>query len=176
MATLGIIAFILVALVVTGYTQIAALSAVVLIFLFVIIIRHSNKEDFENSKNAVSIAVKFIEEGYAIAAKYPHSLEGRTLTMYAQNDGPKDKGFLIVLYTHCGRDTLENLLEQINEEFSWWEIGVHSDDLFYIGAGISHGIECDWNKFNKAVWDEIKEKHPDWAVDFIYNEKSVVHL
>lgn len=171
MAVLGIIAFILLALVLNGYPQIAALIAGLLIFAFVKIIRHSNKEDFEKSQGAIGLAVEYIEEGYSIAKEITY-LEPFLLTMYVlKTENSDDVGFQVVLYAHDVVFFSESVLKN---HYGWKAERV--DDITNLYIEFDRGIICDWNKFNKAVWDEIKEKHPDWDVDFIYNEKSVVHL
>ena len=171
---MGYIYAIIIILIIAAFIEYPVISIAVaslLIFLIVKLVKSSENNGLRDSENVVELAVEYIEEAYKIAIEN-ESIEPSVLTMYIQKEGNSDNmGFQVVLYTH---ETYRGSVEYAISEYYGWEIHTSEDDDIYIDKEMPLGIKCGWNKFNAAVWNRIKERHPEWKVGFVRDNKSAI--
>jgi len=69
--------------------------------------------------------------------------------------------------------------DDFRDKFSLWGHQIYNDiEEKEIEITLSYSDERfgSWETFNKTVWKELKEKHPDWVISHSSPYKSVVWL
>ena len=144
------------------------LGVVVGIIIFVIWGINDGKKEMQmvlDHRN-VKHALWRLELAMDYSMKYA-SMEASVLTMYSRDN---DK-YEIILYTN----TISNVeAHMIIKDDSCWDIlkdEFGKTCLRYIGF---KDESIRWKVFNKAVWTVAKNKHPEWKITYISEEKSAI--
>lgn len=126
------------------------------------------------NENEVGFAVSFIETTAKFVKENQSILECNQITMWQH--GNVGEGFAIEFY---GFDRfVRSMIEKKLEDFiGMWEIYEDTkDDVLRIRNTYAFSYKGSWNNFNKAVWDEVKRKHPEWKIEKPYSYKYVLHV
>ena len=126
----------------------------------------------QRDKDSILIAISLIEKFYRVGRDVTndHPINGYVVmaessdkyfsfyiqlvgygTLYCTENGFKDKYYYSSKY---------NIFEPDNSHRAEIYFGEHY--AFVIHQESGHPLSCGWTNFNKAVWDELRSKHPDW--------------
>ena len=126
------------------------------------------------NENTIGLAVIYIETAAKFVKENFSTLQCNQITMWQY--GNVGEGFIVQFYgfERSLRTCIEMSLDDI---FGSWKISENSDndalDIYQIGE---YSYEGSWDAFNKAVWDEVQRKHPDWDIRKIYSHKYVLYV
>ncbi len=133
----------------------------------------------EKDESKIKHAIEKIEEAYSMAQALSHqAFEPSMITMHKESCMSNSRGlnFSVVIYTNSERYNENYINDFVYTNYCGWKTFINEfGNVCLEGSGFG-GICCSWNKFNKAVWTNIIQKHPSWKIDKIREDKSVLRI
>lgn len=126
-----------------------------------------NENEVELAVISIETAAEFVRENHSI-------LKCNQITMWQY--GETGEGFTVEFY---GFDIVAKPMIQrmLTDVLGSWEVWEDTQDevlhITYTGRYTYKGV---WNNFNKAVWNEVERKHPDWKIKKPYSHKYILYV
>ncbi len=152
------------------------LLIVIVCFLFFKIYRNKNKSknDVISNENTIELAVIAIETAANFVNENKSLLKCNYVTMWQY--GKVGEGFIIEFYgiDIFSGNAIDALLTDI---YGSWKIWTDiKDEILHIRNTVPYSYDGSWDSFNRAVWDEVERKHPDWEVERKHSDKCVLYV
>lgn len=125
--------------------------------------KKDNGDGEQKELSSVSQAVMYIEIAERFVSKYQEILNCNQITMWQEGGIGGSWGVEFLCLNPYLRSTLQKLLADTSGTWEIWED--ETDPVLHIAHTEKYFYKGSWNRFNKAVWREIKRKHPEWETE-----------
>jgi len=119
-------------------------------------------------------AVMQIEIAERFVSKYQEILNCNQITMWQEGGHGGDWVVEFFGLNPYLRSTIQKLLADTSGTWEIWEDA--TDPVLHIAHREKYLYKGSWNRFNKAVWREVKRKHPDWEIEKCASGENVLWL
>lgn len=136
--------------------------------------KNYNRERAEKELSPIKQAVMYIEIAERFANRYQEILNCNQITMWPEGSVGAEWVVEFFGLNPYLRSTIQKLLADTSGTWQIWEDS--TDPVLHIVHTGAYSYKGSWKRFNKAVWSEVKRKHPDWEIEKAFSGQYVLWI